>query len=97
MTWDGQGTEAGMDSSLDIFRVGHRYLDGEISLDEVQEWLAPRLGEYLVDPRSTASQLVGLLELGSFDIAAGEADEEELDSLINAFLRDNETIQLPNA
>ncbi len=94
MTSDGQEMEDGVNSSLDIFKVTYRYLEGSLTLDAVQEWLVPRLGIFLVDPRSTPSQLAGLLELGFADIAAGEADEEELRALIGDFLRENETIEL---
>lgn len=83
-----------MDPSLDIFGLTHRYLDGAVALDDVQEWLVPRLGIFLVDPHATASELAGLLELGFADIAAGEADEGELRELVSAFLRENESIQL---
>ena len=86
-----------MDDSLDILRIARDYVDGTISLDDVQEWLVPRLGIFLADPRSTASQLAGLFELGFADIAAGEADEDELRELVKECLRENETIQLAGA
>lgn len=86
-----------MDASLDIFGVTHRYLDGDLALDDVQEWLVPHLGIFLVDLHSTASELAGLLEVGFADVAAGETDEEELRQLIGDFLRANETIQLASA
>ena len=86
-----------MDLSLDIFGVTHRYLEGGLTLDDVQEWLVPRLGSFLVDPDCTASQLAGLFELCFADIAAGEADEDELRDLISDFLRANETIMLASA
>ena len=68
-----------------------------MALDDVQEWLVPRLGIFLVDLHCTASELAGLLELGFADVAMGEADEEELRDLISDFLRANETIQLASA
>ena len=86
-----------MDPSLDIFGVTHRYLEGDLTLDDLQEWLVPRLGSFLVDPHCTASELAGLLELCFADIAAGEADEDELRGLISDFLRANETIVLASA
>ena len=86
-----------MDPSLGIFGITHRYLEGGLTLDDVQEWLVPRLGSFLVDPHCTASELAGLLELCFADIAAGEADEDELRDLISDFLRANETIMLASA
>ena len=86
-----------MDLSLDIFGVTHRYLAGDLTLDDLQEWLVPRLGGFLVDPHCTASELAGLLELCFADIAAGEADEDELRDLIGDFIRTNDTIVLASA
>lgn len=86
-----------MDDSLDILRIARDYVDGTISLDDVQEWLVPRLGIFLADPHSTASELAGLLELGFADIAAGEADEREFRDLISGFFREHDSIQLPSA
>lgn len=86
-----------MDPSLDIFGIAHRYLEGDLTLDGLQEWLVPRLGSFLVDPHCTASELAGLMELCFADIGAGEADEEELRGLIGDFLRANETIVLASA
>ena len=86
-----------MDPALDIFKVAHRYREGDLTLDDVQEWLVPRLGVFLADARSTASRLAGLFELGFADISAGEAVEDELRELVKEFLRENETIQLAGA
>jgi hypothetical protein len=83
-----------VDPSLDIFGVTHRYLERDLTLDDLQEWLVPRLGAFLVDPHSTASELAGLLELCFADTAAGEADENELRDLIDDFIRTNSTIVL---
>jgi hypothetical protein len=85
-----------VDPSLDIFRVAHCYLEGDLTLDDLQEWLVPRLGIFLVDPHCTASELAGLLEVCFADIAAGEADEDEVRDLIGDFLRTNEMIVLAN-
>ena len=85
-----------MDDSLDILRIARDYVDGTISLDDVQEWLVPRLGIFLADPHSTASELAGLLELGFADIAADEADEREFRDLISGFFREHDSIQLPS-
>ncbi len=83
-----------MDSSLDIFRITADYLERRLTLGDVQEWLVPRLGIFLLDNRSTAAELAGLFELGFADIAAGEADEEELRGLVLDFVRDNATVFL---
>ncbi len=86
-----------MDSSLDIFRVTHRYLERDLDLDSVQEWLVPRLGMFLSDSRSTAANLAGLLELGFADISADESDENELRALVGEFLRENDVIEWGSA
>jgi hypothetical protein len=86
-----------VDSSLSIFRVAHSYLEGHLTLDDVQEWLVPRLGIFLIAPRSTPSELAGLFELGFADVAAGEADEKELQRLIGEFLREHQAIELGSA
>jgi hypothetical protein len=94
LTSVGHGTEGCLDSSLDIFSIARRYTDGEIDLDAMQEWIVPRLGEFLVDARSTAAELAGLIELVTADVQCGESDLEEARAVISEFLRQQETITL---
>ncbi len=75
----------------------HRYLEQDLDLDSVQEWLVPRLGMFLSDSRSTAADLAGLFELGFADISAGESDENELRAMVGEFLRENEVIEWGSA
>jgi len=74
-------------SALDIFDVANRYAEGEISLSDVQDWLVPRLGAYLADPTSTASELAGLLELLSAEVASRETSADGARELVLSFLR----------
>lgn len=83
-----------MDAALDIFRIAHAYVEKEETLDSIEEWLVPRLGEFLSNPQSTPSQLAALFELSSADVAAREADDDEIRSLVHDFLRTHENIQL---
>lgn len=81
-----------MPAPLGIFRVASDYLDGHRTLDEVQDWLAPRLGQFLADLQSTASELAGIFELGFNDVTVGEMSEDELCEQVRSFLRHRSTI-----
>lgn len=82
------------DSSAGIFSQVHRYLSGEASLAELEDWIVPRLGELLADPRSTAHELAGTIELGLAEMAAGDLDEEGFRSLLREFAATHRTLVL---
>jgi len=90
----GHGTGDKVDDSLDIFRVARDYIESRITLSDLEEWLVPRLGFFLRDLNSTASQLAAVVEISFADVAAGEATEEEIRGLVSDFIRDNQPVFL---
>ena len=96
LTLAGHGAEEPVDDPLDIFQIAHNYTEGRVTMADLEEWLVPRLGVFLADPDSTPSQLAGLIELSSADLADGESDEAEVRRLVLAFLREHEIIHLPD-
>ena len=77
-----------------MLSVALDYVEGRTSLDDVQEWVVPRLGELLADPRSTPSELAALFELGAADVAAGELQEDELRELVADFIRAHQPVRI---
>lgn len=71
---------------MEIFSIVARYLHGEATLADVENWVVPRLGQLLASPRSTAYSLAGTIELGLAELAAGDIDEEGFRALIREFL-----------
>jgi|SRR5581483_2452016 hypothetical protein len=54
-----------------------QYLNLNISLEELEKWLAPFLYDFLADPDSADAKLAGTIELGLADLANGVRTEDE--------------------
>lgn len=52
-----------MNRSVEILSKLDEFLEGEVSLSELDEWLAPRLPYYLDAPDSLNGRLAGAIEL----------------------------------
>lgn len=52
-----------MSSSIEIFSTTTEYLEGRITLYQLESWLAPRLPMYMISSESPAAQMTGLIEL----------------------------------
>lgn len=77
--------EVGLNSSLGIFDKVNRYLAGEIGIPDLETWVVAHIGEVLSDPRSTAYQLAGTIELGLAELSAGDINEQEFRELLREF------------
>jgi len=65
------------------------FATGRRALDDVQEWLVPRLGSFLVeDDAGNGTDLAGLFELLFAEVASGETTEQEARQTIRESLRD---------
>ena len=75
--------------ALDIYNVATEFATGRRALDDVQGWLVPRLGSFLVnDQAADAAGLAGLFELLFAEVASGETTEEEARQTIRESLCD---------
>ena len=77
-----------------IFRV-RRYLRNELSLDQLEDWLIPRLPMLFSLPdTSVACQLTSLIELSRAELGSGIITEDEFKEALHAFLDPVETIDV---
>lgn len=82
-----------MESASAIFWKVGQYLEGEIDLEALEDWLVPLLPVFLSLPDdSTAAQLVGVIELGRAEMSNEIIDEDELRESIQSFLASLDTI-----
>lgn len=60
-----------MQSSFELLAKVKEYVDRQVTLSELESWLAPRLQFYLRNPDSRSAKLAGLVELCLSEIQAG--------------------------
>jgi hypothetical protein len=68
-----------------------RYVEANVTLEKLEEWLVPRLHTLLIDPNSPDSDLVAAIELGLAEINDGIRTENEFRELLLDALRDHTT------
>jgi len=83
-----------MDLTSEIFRKVFQYLDGKISLEDVEDWLVPHLYELLTSAPCSASELAGVIELGLAEISNGQSSEEDFRSLLRKYILEHNTITI---
>lgn len=61
----------------DFLEMIHQYLEKQITISELEEWLVPREPFLLREPESDDSDIIGVIELGLVDMSAGSIAEDE--------------------
>jgi hypothetical protein len=69
-----------------------RYIDGKISMGDLQQWYVPRLPILLTS--SYTEELVSTIELGLIEVGSGLRSEGEFRELLGEFIRQHETITI---
>ncbi len=69
--------------------VGHR-----LSIQELEEWLVPRLPLYLTFTPSSDGKLAGAVELGLAELSDGLTTEAELRRSLSALLSEETTVSV---
>ena len=75
-----------METAFDILHRTRQYLDGKLSLHEIENWVVHHLDELLSEPGTTPYELAGAIELGLAELSAGNIDEDQLRSDIQSLL-----------
>ena len=83
-----------MDLTSEIFSKVFQYLDGKISLEDIEDWLVPHLYEFLTLPPCSAAELAGIVELGLAEMSRGQSSEEDFRSLLKKYIREHDTITI---
>ena len=81
-----------MDTALDILSRARQYLDRQLSLHELENWVVHNLDELLSEPGTTPYELAGAIELGLAEISAGDVNEASFRSDIESLLADRTVI-----
>ena len=79
-----------------IFEKVSDYLENVITLEELEDWMAPNLGLFLSLPPNDASELAGAIELGLAEMTKGHRTEEEFKTLIKEFIKSRDFIFVPS-
>ena len=67
-----------------------RYIDGMISISDLEEWYVPRLPMLVTSPYTT--ELVSTIELGLIEVGSGLGSEDEFREALKEFMREHNTI-----
>jgi len=69
-----------------------RYIDGIVSLSDLEDWYVPRLPMLVTSPYT--EELVSTIELGLIEIGSGLRSEDEFKELLQEFIREHNTITI---
>ena len=69
-----------------------RYIDGIVSLSDLEEWYVPRLPMLVTSPYT--EELVSAIELGLIEIGSSLRSEDEFKELLQEFIREHDTIRI---
>jgi len=69
-----------------------RYIDGIVSLSNLEDWYVPRLPMLVTSPYT--EELVSTIELGLIEIGSGLKSEDEFKELLQEFIREHNTIRI---
>jgi hypothetical protein len=72
--------------SSDLLDKINQYLDNQITISELEEWLVPREPFLLREPESDDSDIIGAIELGLAEMSAGLRVEDDLRRLFREAL-----------
>lgn len=72
-----------MIASIELLSKISDYLDGRITLWDLERWLVPRLPAYFQNLDSSDAQLVGIVELCLAELQAGIRTEAEIRHLLS--------------
>jgi len=70
------------------------FVESSITINQLEEWLVPRLSWFLRDPNSTDADVVAAIELGLSETSSNIKTIEEFRDDLRRVLRENNTIQV---
>lgn len=73
-------------AEYEFFEKINQYIDGDISLEQLEDWYVPRLPTLIDDEDSAESNLVASLELGLAELSSGVQSENELKEYLSEAL-----------
>lgn len=72
--------------------VVYEYLDNAMTLEQLEDWLVPRLPVLFQIPDAPIARLAATIELGLAEIGDGVIDEEEFRNLLQSAVREEATL-----
>jgi len=73
-----------------------QFVDSEISVEELEDWLVPRLHLFIRDPDSDNANIVAAVELGLSELSSGIQSVEDFRKSLNDELVDFAAIFIQN-
>jgi hypothetical protein len=77
--------------SFELKEKIYQVIDGDISFEQLEEWLVPRLPELLILPNSTDSDVVSAIELGLAEMDDGIRTKDEFMALLQSVIQAQHT------
>jgi len=65
-----------------------QYISVETTLEQLEDWVVPRLPAFLKEPNSTDADIISAVELGLVDVSDGIRTEDELRAYLNETLQE---------
>jgi hypothetical protein len=65
-----------------------QYINAETTLEQLEDWVVPRLPAFLKEPSSTDADIISAIELGLAEISDDIRTEDELRAYLNEALQE---------
>lgn len=85
-----------MTITSEIYRNTIRYLNNEIQLSDLENWIVPNLDKLLLLPEGPERDLAGEIELGLAEMINGHLDEHEFRETLLRLVEASEVEILPS-
>ena len=76
-------------NSLELKDMVSKYINREISLDDLEKWLLPNLYQFVENPDSDTANLVAAIELCTAEYQLGERTEDDIRNYLRKALNEN--------
>ncbi len=86
-----------MNITSEIYKKVTEYLNNEIPLSQLENWLLPNLGQILNLPPCSARDLAGDIELGLAEISNSQRTESEFRAMMRDLIGSSDIVILDEA
>lgn len=78
--------------SSELYKKVAEVIDNLITVQQLEEWLVPRLPAFLVDPNSSDADIIATIELGLAEMNDGIRTKEEFSKLLRDTIQEQNII-----
>jgi hypothetical protein len=82
-------------NTSDLLVIVSQFIEEQLDLSSLEEWIVPHLPELLTDPDSLAAEIVAEIELGLVEISSRRMTEDKLRESLALLLNESKWFKVP--